>query len=415
MTISSTDNRKAYTGDGVTTVFSFPYRFLANADLTVISRVTATGVETTKTLTTHYTLTGAAGASGGNVTMLVAPAVGTTLTIINDPDLKQEVDLVENDPLPAETVEGALDLLTIGLQRVRNLQERSVKLSDGFAGTFDPTLPADLEAGALLRVNDTNTGLESGPTAIDIEDAEENAALAVAAAAAAALSNTASGSSSTASAASAVAAAASAAAAAAAVASAINNTAMDATHNGDTTHAPTKNVVYDALVAMLAIPRVILAVGGSMIAGKGAATYGFSYESQLIVSGTGTLYPLAIVNLTAAKFPSIFGLTPKFRIRWDFATNDVIPSASFDVGLSPVTRPATSGGAGLGIYTLGALVSGSNSGVVNIAPVDVLTANDNAEFALPADGYYAIGCINNATLAASSHVHLTASLEVRYT
>ncbi len=46
MTISTTDSRISYNGNGVTTVFSFPYRFLANGHLVVVS-VSSAGVETT--------------------------------------------------------------------------------------------------------------------------------------------------------------------------------------------------------------------------------------------------------------------------------------------------------------------------------------------------------------------------------
>lgn len=153
MTVSTTDNRKAYSGDSATTVFSFPYKFLANADLVVISKVTSTGVETTKTLTTDYTVTGAGGATGGNVTMLVAPATGTTLTIYSDPAATQGINLVENDPLPAETAEGGWDRLTIICQRLKDLLARSVRLTEGYSATFDPRLPATLTANCALAIS----------------------------------------------------------------------------------------------------------------------------------------------------------------------------------------------------------------------------------------------------------------------
>jgi hypothetical protein len=41
-------------------------KFFADSDLVVIIR-SSTGTETTKTLTTHYTVTGAGSASGGTV------------------------------------------------------------------------------------------------------------------------------------------------------------------------------------------------------------------------------------------------------------------------------------------------------------------------------------------------------------
>jgi hypothetical protein len=54
MTITSTQNRVSYAGNGApgvpgVTAFSVPFRFLAPTDLVVLVRVDATGVSTTKT------------------------------------------------------------------------------------------------------------------------------------------------------------------------------------------------------------------------------------------------------------------------------------------------------------------------------------------------------------------------------
>lgn len=125
MTISSTVSRVSYSGNGVTTVFSFPYLFLVEADLIVVLR-DALGVETTKTLTTHYTTSGAGVQSGGSVTMLTAPAVGETLVIYRNPSLTQDLDLVDGDPLPVEPVEKRLDKLTMFSQRLADQISRSL-------------------------------------------------------------------------------------------------------------------------------------------------------------------------------------------------------------------------------------------------------------------------------------------------
>ena len=50
----------------VNDTFAYGFRFLQDTDLEVIIR-SATGTETIKTLTTHYTVTGAGSASGGKV------------------------------------------------------------------------------------------------------------------------------------------------------------------------------------------------------------------------------------------------------------------------------------------------------------------------------------------------------------
>lgn len=188
MTISSTASRIAYAGNGVTVAFSFPYYFLANADLVVILKNDTTGVETVKTITTHYTVAGAGIPAGGTVTMVTAPATGETLTIYRDPAATQSLDLVNNDKLPAEPLEQAIDRNMMVSQRVKDQAARSIRLSEGYAATFDTTLPALLEAGAAIIINEDGDGLEMGPTASDIDDAQANAAAAASSAAAALVS-----------------------------------------------------------------------------------------------------------------------------------------------------------------------------------------------------------------------------------
>lgn len=160
MTISSTTNRKSYAGDGVTLAFGFPYYFLADADLVIIQTVVATGVSTTQTITTNYTLSGAANPAGGTVTMLVAPPVGTTLIIYRDPAITQGVDIVDNDPLPAASIETPLDRLTMVCQRLAERISRALTLSDGDTTTASATLPSP-SALKVLRWNAGATALEN--------------------------------------------------------------------------------------------------------------------------------------------------------------------------------------------------------------------------------------------------------------
>lgn len=166
MAISTTASRISYAGNGVTTVFSFPYVFLANGDLKVIEKNDTTGVETVKTLTTHYTVSGGSGAVG-SVTMLTAPAAGVTLVLYDDPDITQGLDLLENDPAPAESMERAWDRLTLIAQRLKDRIDRAVRMTDGYAAAFTPTLPAVIGHGDLLYVNAAGTGWALGPTLAD--------------------------------------------------------------------------------------------------------------------------------------------------------------------------------------------------------------------------------------------------------
>jgi hypothetical protein len=164
MTISSQQGRQAYAGDGVSTVFTVPFKFFQNSDLTVILQ-SASGVDTTLTENVHYTVTGAGSDSGGTVTMATAPAIGETLSILLDPELTQPADYISNDVFPAETHERALDRLTQQNIRTRDIVNRALRLPDGDASVM-PTLPgAATRAGKFLRFD--NNGDPEMATGID--------------------------------------------------------------------------------------------------------------------------------------------------------------------------------------------------------------------------------------------------------
>lgn len=165
MSLSSTTTKVSYAGNGVTTAFSFPYYFLVNADLVVVSMDDTTLVETVKTITTHYTVTGAGVGAGGTVTMLVAPATGTTLIIYRDPSVKQDLDIAENDSLPSAEVEKALDKNVMISQRLTEKISRTLQVPEGFdTDAFDLTIPANLAdfPNYSLLVNDDGDGFALG-------------------------------------------------------------------------------------------------------------------------------------------------------------------------------------------------------------------------------------------------------------
>jgi hypothetical protein len=128
MTVTSTNQKVQFNGNGSTTVFAYNFKIFAQTDLSVILR-SAAGTETVQQLTTNYTVSGVGEASGGNVTMGVAPPSGTTLTILRVQPNLQGLDLVPNDPFPAGSMEDALDKLTFMVQTHDEEIGRSIKAS----------------------------------------------------------------------------------------------------------------------------------------------------------------------------------------------------------------------------------------------------------------------------------------------
>ena len=130
MTVSTTIIKSSHNGNGSTTTFAYNFKIFADSDLVVIIR-SSTGTETTKTLTTHYTVSGAGDASGGSITFTTGntPASGETVVIRRNVPQTQAIDYIANDPFPAETNEEGLDRSTMIAQQISEATDRSIKLS----------------------------------------------------------------------------------------------------------------------------------------------------------------------------------------------------------------------------------------------------------------------------------------------
>lgn len=118
MTITATTNRIQYTGDGSSTGFAFPFRIFAATDLEVF----LAGV----LQTTGYSVTG--GNPSGTVNFAAAPGAGVAVLIRRAVPATQPMDLVANDPFPAETAEAAFDRNTILAIQMAELIQTCLRL-----------------------------------------------------------------------------------------------------------------------------------------------------------------------------------------------------------------------------------------------------------------------------------------------
>ncbi len=193
MTISSeTRTAGPFTGNGVTTAFPFTFKVFSTADVLVVQTDTD-GVETTRTLTTHYTvaLNADQDASPGGTVNTVAPLVDDyLLTLTSNVGNLQPVLITNLGGFYPSIINTALDKATILIQQLLNKINRSVKipLSDGTAITTQlPT--ASLRANkALVFDTDGNVGVSVDNYTDQVAAVVASAAAAVAAAAASAAS-----------------------------------------------------------------------------------------------------------------------------------------------------------------------------------------------------------------------------------
>jgi hypothetical protein len=142
VTISSTTNKAQYVGNGVTTSFSFPYIFFAQADLSVSLFDTSTGLAVSPApvlnggTTYDYAVTGimdpATGEylSGGSVVFNIAPPSNYRITIQRVLSFTQLIQLIDNNKFPAATVNGALDRLTIFAQQLNQAYAQALLTPD---------------------------------------------------------------------------------------------------------------------------------------------------------------------------------------------------------------------------------------------------------------------------------------------
>jgi hypothetical protein len=165
MTISSTTVKNSYSGNGTLDTFNYTFKIFADSDLQVIIR-DATATETVKTLTTHYTVTGAGSASGGTIVFTAGniPSATETVVIRRAVPQTQAIDYIANDPFPAESHEEGLDRSMMTLQQLQEEVNRSIKLSR--TNTMTST---EFTVGATNRANKVLAFDSSGEIAVTQE------------------------------------------------------------------------------------------------------------------------------------------------------------------------------------------------------------------------------------------------------
>lgn len=155
MTIADLTVRKTYAGDDVTTSFdTSPLTFAAAADVDVYVVDDTTGGVEVLVQDTDYTTTvgliagtidtGIINLAGGSLPYGALPT-GSTLIITRTTARSQETDLVNGDGSDAETLEYALDYLTLLAQELYNHSDRTLRLADSDTYSGEMVLPSAVD------------------------------------------------------------------------------------------------------------------------------------------------------------------------------------------------------------------------------------------------------------------------------
>ena len=131
MTISTTIIKNSYSGNGSTTAFTYNFKITAATEIQVIVKTNATGVESVRSIgsgSTNYAVTGV-GNNSGTVTFVTAPTAAETVVLRRSTSQTQEMDLIDNDPMSADTIETAHDKVIAISQELQEQIDRSLKIS----------------------------------------------------------------------------------------------------------------------------------------------------------------------------------------------------------------------------------------------------------------------------------------------
>ena len=149
MTVSAQTPVNSSTANGVTTVFPYQFKILRDADLEVL----VDGV--VKTLSTHYTVSGAGNNSGGDVTFVTAPAADAIVVRRRNMQLVRTTDYQYQGDLPNMVLNPDLDAPILMAQQ---LQEQVSRAARGPAGETWAELPAAADRLDKMLAFDATTG-----------------------------------------------------------------------------------------------------------------------------------------------------------------------------------------------------------------------------------------------------------------
>lgn len=148
-------------------------------------------------------------------------------------------------------------------------------------------------------------------------------------------------------------------------------------------------------------------ISGALAAG----TYLFGESGTGVPVGVDSGSSVAVLYLAASDF-SVGGLATRLNIRVTCTVNQTAPAQTFVIGLYPISSVGgtTSTNQRWNVGTVA-----GNQATFTTPAANSLSNVSAADFAIPSDGYYALGYTNSGTVATGSGVTLTARLRFHHT
>ena len=171
MTVQNTSIRKAgpTQGNGLNVAFPFSFKVFATTEV-VVTFTNAVGIESILALGTDYSVllnSDQNAVPGGTVNMLVAPAVGTFLTITSNVSNTQNLALTGAGGFYPQSINDALDRVVILIQQLAEQVSRSVKTTVSSSISPD-SLVASVISSAASALNSANNAANSATLASQV-------------------------------------------------------------------------------------------------------------------------------------------------------------------------------------------------------------------------------------------------------
>jgi hypothetical protein len=168
--------RIQYMGDGVQTVFTYPFPIFADGDIKAYEDGTL------QTITTHYDVSGAGSDNGGTVAFVTAPANEAIVTLLRDLTIERSSDFQESGEFRAKVINDELDKIISMVQETEDALERTLhQTSTDITGTLE--LPEkEARASKVLAFDASGNPIVSSADLTVIESGATDAAASAAAA-----------------------------------------------------------------------------------------------------------------------------------------------------------------------------------------------------------------------------------------
>lgn len=161
--INITKYKDVYVGDGSTTEYSFTFQILDKTHI-LVYLINDSNTVVPMSLNSDYTVSGTGNSQGdtnytsGTITFIVPPTDGYDIIIRRQIPKTNSTGYLENDNLPASTLQNDFDRLTLQIQDLQEQIDRCIKADYTQSDSSDFSLPT-ATANYYIRFNSTGDGL----------------------------------------------------------------------------------------------------------------------------------------------------------------------------------------------------------------------------------------------------------------